>query len=213
MAISLKKGQGVSLLKNEFDLSNVTMGLGWDVAEEKSGFSGSLMGSKTKEYDLDAVAFLLGANGKVNNLGKLKDGHPSLLDSDVIFFNSQKHRSGKIWLTGDNRTGSGDGDDEQIIVRLNELDEAYQRIVFVVQIYKGIENQQHFGKVNKAFIRAVDAKGKEMARFDLSNDLSFNNHCSMLFAELVRESGGWQFKAVGKPYREDTFVSILKEFV
>lgn len=209
MAISLKKGQGVSLSKNQYDLSQVTLGLGWDVAEEKKGFLSSLVGSKAPEYDLDAVAFLLGENGKVNELGD----RSTLVGGDVVFFNAQKHRSGKIWLTGDNRTGAGDGDDEQIIAKLDTMEDRYQRIVFVVQIYKGLENNQHFGKVKNAFIRAVDAKGKEMARYDLSGDTSFNGHCSMVFAELIRETGGWQFKAIGKPYREDTFVSILKDYI
>lgn len=212
MAISLKKGQGVSLSKTQYDLSQITMGLGWDVTEEKKGFLGSLLGSKEPEYDLDAVAFLLGANGKINDLGKLENNRPTLINGDVIFFNSLKHHSGKIWLTGDNRTGAGDGDDEQIIAKLDSLDERYQRIVFVVQIYKGIENKQHFGKVKNAYIRAVDANGKEMARYDLSGDPSFNEHCSMAFAELIRESGGWQFKAIGKPYREDSFIAILKDY-
>lgn len=213
MAVSLKKGQGVSLSKSQFDLSQVTLGLGWDIYEEKKGMLGSLFGSKAPDYDLDAIAFLLGENGKINDFGKVDNGRPTLINGDIIFFNSQRHHSGKIWLTGDNRTGAGDGDDEQIIAKLDSLDERYRRIVFVVQIYQGIQNGQHFGKVQNAFIRAVDAKGKEMARYDLSGDPSFNNHCSMVFAELVREAGGWQFKAVGRPYREDSFVAILKDFV
>ncbi len=212
MAVSLKKGQGVSLSKNDYDLSKVTLGLGWDVAEEKKGFLGGIFGSDGPEYDLDAIAFLLGENGKVNDLGRTDNGRPTLINGDVVFFNSQKHHTGKIWLTGDNRTGAGDGDDEQIIALLNSMDERYERIVFVVQIYQGRQNNQHFGKVKNAYIRAVDAKGKEMARYDLSGDSAFNEHCSMTFAELIREANGWQFKAVGKPYREDSFVAILKDF-
>ncbi len=211
MAVSLKKGQGVSLSKNDYDLSKVTLGLGWDVAEEKKGFLGGMFGSNAPEYDLDAIAFLLGENGKVNDFGRTDNGRPTLINGDVVFFNSLKHHSGKIWLTGDNRTGAGDGDDEQIIALLNSIDERYERIVFVVQIYQGRQNNQHFGKVKNAYIRAVDAKGKEMARYDLSGDPAFNEHCSMTFAELVREANGWQFKAIGKPYREDSFVAILQQ--
>ena len=96
---------------------------------------------------------------------------------------------------------------------MDSLDEIYERIVFIVQIYKGTENGQHFGKVKNAFIRAVDAKGKEMARFDLSGESSFNEHCSMVFAELIREAGGWQFKAIGKPHREDNFTAILRHYI
>lgn len=214
MAVSLKKGQGVSLKKNEYDLSKVTIGLGWDVNEEKTG--GGLLGflsKKPKEYDLDVVAFLLGENGKVNDLGPVENGHPTLKNSDVIFFKNLKHFSGQIWLTGDNRTGAGDGDDEQIIVNLNTLPDKYNKVVFVVQIYAGKENNQNFSKVQNAYIRAVDAKGIEMARFDLSGDATYANFCSITFAELTREAGGWKFTAVGTPHESDTFVYALKHYI
>lgn len=215
MAISLKKGQGVSLKKSEFDLSQVTIGLGWDINEEKKGFLGSLFGTKEPDYDLDVIAFLCGEDGKVKDLGKMENGRiPSKgpVGGDIIFFNSLQHKSGCIWLTGDNRTGEGDGDDEQIIVKLNDLPESYKKIVFVVQIYKGINNGQNFGKVNNAFIRAVDNKNKEMARFDLSGGAAFSSYCSMLFAELVREQGGWKFNAIGTPDKSDTFVTWLQQY-
>lgn len=213
MAVSLKKGQGVSLKKEEFDLSRVTIGLGWDVNEEKSG---GILGflSKKPEYDLDAVAFLIGENGKVNDLGATENGRPSLNNGDVIFFNNLKHHSGQIWLTGDNRDGSGDGDDEQIIVNLNALPDKYIKVIFVVQIYHGKKNNQDFSKVQNAFIRAEDAKGKEMTRFDLSGDASFANYCSVTFAELAREGGGsWKFTAIGTPHVEDSFAYILKKYI
>lgn len=210
MALSLKKGEGVSLRKEENDLTQVTIGLGWDVAEvpQKKGMFGSLFAPKPQEFDLDAVAFLLDANGKVVNLGPQQD----LIKSDVIFFNSQKHPSGHIWLTGDNRTGAGDGDDEQIIVKLNDLSQQYHKVVFVVQIYKAVENKQHFGQVNNAFIRAVDATGKEMVRFDLSGTGQYEQQRSLLFAELVRETSGWSFNAVGQASSSDSFVEWLKHY-
>ncbi|MDR2164689.1 MAG: TerD family protein [Zoogloeaceae bacterium] len=211
MAISLKKGQGVSLKKNEFDLSLVTIGLGWDIREEKGGFLGKVFGKKEEDYDLDVIAFLCGADGYVNNLGVVNNKGP--VGGDVIFFNSMRHSSGCIWLTGDNRTGAGDGDDEQIIVKLNDLPDAYRKIVFVVQIYDGQKRGQNFGKVQNAFIRAVDNKNREMARFDLSGGASFSQYCSVLFAELVRESGGWKFNAIGSPDSSDTFVTWLKHYV
>ena len=210
MSVSLSKGQGVSLRKNEHDLSSVTIGLGWDIREEKKGFLGSLLGKKEAEYDLDVVAFLCNADGKVTDLGSVENGQPTLVNGDIIFFNSQRHKSGEIWLTGDNRTGAGDGDDEQIIVQLNSLDAKYEKIVFIVQIYNGERLAQHFGKVQNAFIRAVDAKNREMARFDLSGGPAFTNQCSMVFAELVREADGWKLNAIGEPSRSDTFVSHLR---
>ncbi|KQN52718.1 MULTISPECIES: TerD family protein [Rahnella] len=213
MTVSLSKGQGVSLKKNEHDLSSVTIGLGWDINEEKKGFLGGLLGKKDPEYDLDVVAFLCNAQGKVTDLGKTENGKPTLVDGDIIFFNSMRHKSGQIWLTGDNRTGAGDGDDEQIIVKLNTLDPKYDKIVFIVQIYNGVQLNQHFGKVKNAFIRAVDAKNIEMARFDLSGGAAFTGRRSMLFAELVRESNGWKLTAVGEPSDSDTFVSHLKGYM
>jgi stress response protein SCP2 len=212
MAVSLGKGQGVSLKKTENNLSQVTIGLGWDIQTQKKGFLAGLLGGNQADYDLDVIAFLCDANGKVKNLGRDSQGNATLQNGDVIFFNNQRHSSGHIWLTGDNRTGAGDGDDEQIIVKLNDLSAQYQKVVFVAQIYKGMENKQHFGQVENAFIRAVDATGKEMARFNLSGVGHYENQRSLLFAELVREPTGWKFNAVGSGSPSDSFVTWLKQY-
>ena len=223
MAINLTKGQTIDLRKGggdgaaEFDLSKVTIGLGWDVRKkEPKGFLGKLMGSKEEEYDLDAIAFLLDAQGKVANLGRTiqQNGQNiGLYESDVIFFNSLRHPSGQIWLTGDNRTGAGDGDDEQIICKLETMEPRYEKILFLVTIYQGRQNNQHFGMVENAFIRAVDAKNKEIARFSLSGDATYNNMCAMTFAELYRKDGTWKFRAIGDPHATDNFVDLLKQYV
>ena len=213
MTVKLAKGQGVSLKKSESDLSQVTIGLGWDISTEKKGFLGTLFGKQEPEYDLDVVAFLCHDDGKVHDLGQVVDNRPSLVGGDVVFFNSMKHRSGCIWLTGDNRTGAGHGDDEQIIVKLNDLPEVYKKIAFIVQIYDGNGRAQHFGKVQNAFIRAEDGKGTEMARFSLSGGEGFSEYCSMLFAEFVREAGGWKFNAIGAPAASDSFIHWLKQYV
>ena len=215
MAINLQKGQTIDLRKSsdgvsEYDLSTVTIGLGWDMREQKSGgFLGKLLGGakKGEDYDLDAIAFLLDANGKVTNLGG-----QGLVGGDVIFFNSLKHPSGDIWLTGDNRTGAGDGDDEQIIVKLNALNQKYQKIVFLVTIYQGKQKGQHFGMVENAFIRAVDARGKEIARYSMSGDPTYNGMCGMVFAEVYRKDGAWKFRALGDVRPSDSFVDILKQY-
>ena len=222
MAINLVKGQTIDLRKNDkgesFDLSQVTMGLGWDVKQKSTGgFLGKLFGSvKEEEYDLDAIAFLLDANDKVANMGRTVTASNGkkigLFEGDVIFFNSLKHPSGHIWLTGDNRTGESDGDDEQIIVRLDSLDSKYQKIIFVVSIYQGRQNEQHFSMVENAFIRAVDGKGKEIAKFSLSGNAAYNGMCSMVFAEAYRKDGSWKFRAIGDPYATDNFVDILKKY-
>ena len=224
MAISLVKGQTIDLRKNdkgeEFDLSTVTIGLGWDVKQQPAsgGFFGKMFGGqKEAEYDLDAVAMLLDANGKVANLGRSvtsRDGrNVGLFEGDVIFFNSMKHPPGHIWLTGDNRTGAGDGDDEQIIVKLDSLDQRYQKILFMVTIYQGRRNNQHFGLIDNAFIRAVDKRGKEIAKFNLSGDSTYNGMCSMTFAEIYRKDGTWKFRAIGEPHQSDSFVDELKKLV
>ena len=222
MAINLVKGQTIDLRKNDrggsFDLSTVTMGLGWDVRQQKTGFLSGLFGSKPKEeeYDLDAIAFLLDANGKVVNLGTTKtlsDGNKRAFQgADVVFFNNLKHPSGHIWLTGDNRTGAGDGDDEQIIVKLDSLDEKYQRIIFLVTIYQGRTNGQHFGMVDNAFIRAVDNRGKEIVKFSLSGDATYNGKCSVVFAEAYRRDGSWKFRAIGDAKDTDSFLDILPAY-
>ena len=203
MAIRLQKGQTINLSKEQNDLSQVTIGLGWDVRKEKRG----LFSPKVEDYDLDAIAFLLDSDGKVADLVD------KLIGGDVVFFNSLRHPSGSIWLTGDNRTGEGDGDDEQIICLLNKIPQRYDKILFIVTIYQGIKKNQHFGMVENAFIRAVDAKGIEMFRYDLSTDSSFNGKHSMIFAELYRRGGEWKFRAIGDPEDTDAFVEILKRYV
>ncbi|MER2539204.1 MAG: TerD family protein [Azonexus sp.] len=215
MAVSLKKGEGINLRKaGEYDLSIVTMGLGWDVAESKQGLLGSIFGKKEEEYDLDAIAFLLGKDGKVAGLGATdSDGKPTLCGGDIVFFNSLKHHSGAIWLTGDNRTGDGDGDDEQIVVKLNEMPAQYESILFVVAIYNGKNLKQSFGKVKNAFIRAVDGSGKEICRFDVSGDASYDRYCSMTFAEITRQGTGWNFRAIGTPHETDRFVDLLRSYI
>ncbi|MES2277647.1 MAG: TerD family protein [Bacteroidota bacterium] len=221
MAINLVKGQTIDLRKNDkgesFDLSSVTIGLGWDVKQKGGGgFLGKLFGGgQEEEYDLDAIAFLLNDQGKVANLGRsyTNNGRTvNMYEGDVIYFNSMRHPSGNIWLTGDNRTGAGDGDDEQIIVKLDSLDAKYDRILFVVAIYAGKKNHQHFGMVDNAFIRAVDCSGKEIARFSLSGDATFNGMCSMTFAEVYRKDGSWKFRAIGDPHPTDNFVELLQNY-
>ena len=221
MAINLQKNQTIDLRKNDrgesFDLSSVTVGLGWDVRQKSTGFLGKLFGGgKEEEYDLDAIAFLLDSNGKVANLGRsiqTKSGQTlGLYEGDVIFFNSMKHPSGHIWLTGDNRTGAGEGDDEQIIVKLDSLDSKYDKILFVVTIYQGKSKGQHFGMLDNAFIRAVDGRGKEIAKYNLSGDASYNGKHALTFAEAYRKDGSWKFRAIGDTHDTDNFVDILKKY-
>lgn len=207
MTINLQKGQTINLEKSEYDLSMVTIGLGWDVRKRSTGLLASLLGSEEPNYDLDAVAFLLNENDKVGVLGD------RLVGSDVVFYNNPRHGSGHIWLTGDNRTGDGDGDDEQIIVHLDALPRTYHKILFVVQIYEGQKKNQHFGMIENAFIRAVDARGREMVRFNISGDSVYRNKRSVVFAEVYRRGTEWKFRAVGTPHDTDSFIDILRGYV
>jgi tellurium resistance protein TerD len=252
MAINLQKGQTIDLRKNDkgesvYDLSQVTVGLGWDVREEKKGFLGKLFGgNKEADFDLDAIAFLLDKNGQVSNLGRdlqFSNGHKvGLHGGDIIYFNSMTFPSGTgtssmlypagtpkptmaqrvnqllnngelIVHTGDNLTGEGEGDDEQIIVKLNSLPSRVDKILFLVCIYQGQARNQHFGQVDNAFIRACDAKGKEIARYSLSNSPEFNGMRSMVFGEMYRHNEDWKFRALGNPEAADSFVNILKRYV
>ena len=202
MAITLQKGQGVSLRKESgYDLSRLTVGLGWDIAPS------------TPAYDLDAVAFLLDGDGKVRNLGKLgANGRPTLEGGDVVFYKSLVHPSGKVRLSGDNQSGSTSGDAEQIEVALDTLPDVYRQIIFAVAIYKGHERKQSFAGVRRAHIRAVDGKGQEICRYDIGSDPA-NHACAMTFASVVRGANGWDFNAIGEFHDTDRFIDLLKRYL
>lgn len=207
MAINLAKGQSINLNKDEHDLSSITIGLGWKIQHQKPGFLGGLFGSKQEDYDLDAIAFLLDQNDRVITVGNER-----LVGGDVVFFNNRQHPSGAVSHSGDNRVG-GDGatDDEQIVVKPNSLSSSYHKILFLVSIYKGQEKQQHFGNVNSAYMRAIDAKGKEIARYSLSADPSYSGRCTMVFGEVYRKDAGWKFRAIGDAHPFDSFTPLLKQ--
>ena len=189
MAISLSKGGNVNLSKEAPGLTTVKLGLGWDVRATDGA-----------EFDLDGSAFMLKADGKVQS------------DNGFIFYNNKTSSCGSVNHAGDNRTGAGDGDDEQIIVLLDSIPADIAKIVFVASIYEGRKKNQHFGRVQNAFIRAVDARGREMVRTDLSASPETQNKCSMVFAELNRNGLGWEFKSLLRPEATDRFVDILRDY-
>lgn len=211
MAINLQKGQTVNLDKNTNDLSKITIGLGWKMRQpEKKGFFSKLMGGGKKEedFDIDAIAFLLDQNGKVANLGN------KLVGSDIIFFNNLRHPSGNIYHTGDNRVGGvGQQDDEQIIVRLNDMDPSCSRILFMAVIYQGMQRNQSFGEIESAFIRAVDGKGSEIVRYNLTADPESQGKRTMVFAECYRHGAEWKFRALGEGHTTDSFIDILRPYL
>lgn len=176
MAISLQKGQNVSLTKEAPGLKEVTFGLGWDARSTDGA-----------DFDLDASALILGESNKV------------LSDKHFVFYNNTKDPSGAVVHTGDNRTGEGEGDDEQIIVNVATMPSEVKKVVFVVTIHEAEARKQNFGQVSNAYIRAVNNEGdKEITRYDLSEDASIET--AMIFGELYRHGEEWKFKAVGQGY-------------
>jgi tellurium resistance protein TerD len=176
VGVSLAKGGNVSLTKEAPNLTAVVVGLGWD-ARTTTG----------SDFDLDASALLTGGAGKV------------VSDQHFVFFNNLRSPDGSVEHTGDNLTGEGEGDDEQIKVNLAGVPADVEKIVFPVSIYEAESRQQSFGQVRNAFIRVVNqADGAELARYDLSEDAS--TETAMIFGELYRNGAEWKFRAIGQGY-------------
>ena len=174
MPVNLQKGQKVSLSKSAPGLTKVVVGLGWDVNQFDTG----------GDFDLDAAAFLLGDSGKAAS------------SSDFVFYGNLKHSSGGVEHLGDNLTGAGDGDDEQIKVDLAKLPPSVTHVAFTATIYDAEARRQNFGMVNNAFIRIYnEATGEELLRYDLGEDFSIET--AVVFGELYRNNGEWKFNAIG----------------
>ena len=177
MAVSLKKGQKVDLTKTNPGLKEVLIGLGWDTNKYDGG----------KDFDLDSSVFMLGANGKVAS------------DDDFVFYGNLKHKSGSVEHLGDNLTGAGEGDDEQIKIDLSKVPADVEKIDFTVTIYEAEERKQNFGQVENAFIRVVnEATGEELIRYDLGEDFSIET--AVVIGELYRNKGEWKFNAIGSGF-------------
>ena len=176
MAVSLSKGGNVSLTKEAPGLTEVVVGLGWDPRVTDG-----------TEFDLDASVFILGENGKVLN------------DGSFLFYNNKTSPDGNVVHQGDNRSGAGDGDDEQDNVNLAGFAPETKKLVFAVTIHDADARKQSFGQVSNAYIRVLNkADGKEIARYDLSEDAS--TETAMNFGELYNHNGEWKFKAIGQGY-------------
>lgn len=198
MSVNLQKGQKVELRKsNKEELKRVMVGLGWDEIKPKKGLFGFL--KQQQDIDCDASAILC-------KNGKLVEPR-----NDVVFYNNLRHYSGSVQHQGDNLTGAGEGDDEQIFVDLGTLPAAYDRIVFVVTIYQARERKQHFGMIENAFIRICDAvTGIEFCKFDLSEN--YFGKTAMIVGELIRSDGEWKFNAIGQPTNDNSILDIIKHF-
>lgn len=181
MSVSLTKGQKVSLTKEQAGLSRVVVGLGWDEAKPaKRG----IFAPKPQPIDCDASAIML-QNGKL------------VYKQDLVYFGNLRHPSGTVMHMGDNLTGAGDGDDEQIVVDLSSVPAEYDKIVIVVNIYQAVNRKQHFGMIQNAFIRIVDEKsGRELCKYNLSDD--YSGMTAMIFGEIYRYGDEWKFNAIGQ---------------
>ncbi len=194
MSVNLQKGQKVDLTKSNAGLKTIVVGLGWDEAPKK--FS---LFSRQEDIDCDASALLIGASGKLET------------PNDVVYYGNLTHMSGSVRHCGDNLTGAGDGDDEQIIVELNRVPANYTKIVFTVTIYQARERKQQFGMIRNAFIRVVDAdNGKELCKFNLSEN--YDGRTAMVFGEVYRHNGEWKFGAIGEPTNDNGIGEMVERF-
>ncbi len=180
MSVNLSKGQRVSLDKT---MTMALVGLGWDTKQYEGGY----------DFDLDASAFLLGANGKVRR------------DEDFIFYGNLKSTDGSVLHTGDNLTGAGEGDDEVLIIDFTKVPPDVQKIAITVTIYEAPQRRQNFGQVSNAYVRvariasAEDTVGTEVLRFDLGEEFSVET--ALVVCEIYRYGGDWKFNAVGAGYQ------------
>jgi stress response protein SCP2 len=194
MAISLQKGQKVSLSKDNPGLSNIVVGLGWD-SKKAGGFFGG--GSN---IDCVASVFMLGENDKI------------LDKKDIIYFGNKHSKCGSVNHSGDNLTGDGDGDDEQISVDLSRVPAHIQKLVFVVNIYQARQRNQDFGKIKNAFIRVFNpsAGNNELVRFNLSDD--YSGQTSLITGEIYRHNGEWKFNAVGQGTTDNSVDELANRY-
>jgi tellurium resistance protein TerD len=177
MSINLSKGQRIDLTKTNPGLTRVVVGLGWDTNKYSGG----------GDFDLDASAFLLHQDGKAKTEG------------DFVFYNNLKAYDGAVIHTGDNRTGEGDGDDEQIIVDFSKIPAHISRIGITVTIYEGESRSQNFGQISSAFVRVVnEANSNELMRYDLGEDFSVET--AVVFCEFYRQDSEWKFQAIGSGF-------------
>ena len=200
MGVNLQKGQKVNLKKSDGQaLSRIRIGLGWDpVEQKKGGLFGSIFGGSAPDIDCDASVIVC------------QGGRLASRD-DVVYFGNPKHSSGAIRHTGDNLTGEGEGDDEQILVDLTAVPADYDKLVFVVNIYDCESRKQDFGMIANAFIRICDENtGEEFCRYNLSE--SYAGMTAMIFGEIYRYNGEWKFNAIGQGTKDKGLNELARRY-
>ncbi len=196
VTVSLQKGQKVDLTKNNPGISRIMVGLGWDPVEQRGG----LFGKRRPDIDCDASVIMLNENSKIIN------------NENVIYYGNLKYKNGSVQHMGDNLTGAGDGDDEQILIELNKIPSDIQRLVFVVNIYDCKARKQNFGMVQNAFIRIVDDnKNQEIIRYNLTEQ--YAGKTALTVGEVYRYQGEWKFAAIGEGTNEISLGEIVQRYV
>lgn len=199
--INLQKGQKIDLTKGNPGLSKIMVGLGWDeVAKPKSGgFLSGLLGAKPAEIDCDASAIMLDAQNKLTSKERL------------VYFGNLQSADKSVKHSGDNLTGGGEGDDEQIHVDLSQVPSGVQKVVFVVNIYDCIKRKQDFGHIANAFIRVVNPdNGQEFCRFNLTEN--YSGKTSLIVAEVYRNTNEWKFAAIGEATNDASLSEIVHRY-
>ncbi|MDR6998173.1 TerD family protein [Neobacillus niacini] len=202
MAINLQKGQRVDLTKSNPGLTKIMVGLGWDpVKTGGGGLLGSLFGGggSSANVDCDASVIMLGENDKLQN------------NNDVIYFGNLKSRDGSVQHSGDNLTGAGDGDDEQIMIDLSKVPSNIHKLVFVVNIYDAVKRKQHFGMIQNAFIRIVNSSNHtELLHYSLTDN--YSGKTCLVAGEIYRHGAEWKFAAVGNGTNAGSLGEVVRSF-
>ena len=194
MSVNLSKGQRINLSKEVEGLSKIMVGLGWDAAKQSGGILNHLFGSTSYSIDCDASAITMGNGNKYRA---------------CIYYGNLSEDN--VYHHGDNLTGDGDGDDEQITVDLAHLSSEIERIVFVVNIYNCTERKQDFGLIKNAYIRLVDeSTGKEICKYNLSDE--YAGKTAMIFAEVYRNNGEWKFNAIGQGTNDASISQLINRY-
>jgi len=199
MAVSLKQDQNIELDTERYDISEITIGLGWETKKNGGGLL-KLFKNEDSGFDLDALALLLSRNGRLRH------------EDDVIYFGNLVSSDGSIAHSGDHLTGKNRGDSEQIIINLADIPDRYDKITLAVIIHDAIARNQNFGMLDTVYVRAMDKAGNEMVRFDLSNDGALGDKVSMLIGEIYRYNEGWGFRALGTPLNEERVSRIAAKY-
>ena len=201
MAVNLVKGQKIDLTKGNAGLNKIMVGLGWDpVSSGKGGFLSGLFGGGQKDIDCDASVIMLG------------EGERLASNKDVVYFGNLTHPSKSVCHMGDNLTGDGNGDDEQIFVELKAVPAEIQKLVFVVNIYDCLNRRQDFGMIQNAYIRIVDnATKQEMVRFSLTDN--YKGYTALEVGEVYRHNGEWKFAALGNGTRAASLKDMISKYV